>query len=61
MLHATSEKPTRKQRGRKTNFPGITADAKRLGVNRSTLWRTLTGEWNLPGLRSRYHQLQKNK
>jgi hypothetical protein len=57
MLHATREvKPKRKTR--KVQFPGITEDARRLGVNRTTLWRTLNGDWHLPGLRNRYHQLK---
>ena len=29
-----------------------------LRVNRVTLYRVLTGEWNLPGLRSRYEKLK---
>ena len=40
-------------------FPGIVADARRLGVNRATLYRTLTGEWRLPGLLGRYQKLQR--
>lgn len=42
-----------------TQFPGICRDAKKLGVNRRTLHRALTGEWNLPGLRRRYALLKR--
>ncbi len=58
MLHATSENPTAKTSRRKVQFPGITADAKKLKVNRTTLWRVLNGDWNLPGLRRRYNNLK---
>lgn len=42
-----------------TRFPGIVRDAAALGVDRVTLYRTLTGKWNLPGLRSRYEAMKK--
>ena len=42
-----------------TQFPGIVADAKALGVNRATLYRMLTGEWaQLQTLRARYDALK---
>lgn len=42
-----------------TRFPGITRDAATLKVNRTTLFRALTGEWKLPGLVGRYHELKR--
>ena len=43
-----------------TRFPGITADARALGVNRITLYRVLTGEWShLKGLQRRYAALKR--
>jgi hypothetical protein len=52
------KKGTPKRRG-KTRFPGIGRDAKALGVNRSTLFRVLSGEWGqLKSLRARYEQLK---
>lgn len=41
-----------------TQFPGIVEDAAALNVNRTTLYRTLLGEWKLPGLLKRYHELK---
>jgi hypothetical protein len=58
MLHAPKRKRTTKGRGR-TRFPGITADASALGVNRATLFRVLTGTWRLPGLLARYKALKR--
>jgi len=58
MLHATIDKSKAKSRGA-TRFPGITKAARDLGVNRVTLYRTLTGEWKLPGLLRRYEHLRK--
>jgi len=58
MLHATTPHKARKGTPRKVRFVGITSDAKALKVNRVTLYRVLTGEWNLPGLRSRYEKLK---
>ena len=46
------------QRG-PTRFPGIGQDAKRLGVNRVTLYRVLVGQWRLPTLASRYAELKR--
>jgi hypothetical protein len=42
---------------RAIRFPGITAHAKALKVNRATLYRVLTGEWRLPTLSRRYQEL----
>lgn len=53
MLQQRSTKGTTKSRVR---FPGICSDAAALGVRRETLWRALTGKWELPGLLSRYHK-----
>jgi len=55
MLHAPMAKVTTKSR---VKFPGIVEDARKLRVHRATLFRTLNGEWNLPGLRSRYEKLK---
>lgn len=40
-----------------TRFPGICRHAQILGVDRSSLYRALTGEWKLPDLVQRYHAL----
>jgi hypothetical protein len=42
----------------RTRFPGITEDAKKLGVNRVTLWRVATGRWKSRSLMRRYRQLK---
>jgi hypothetical protein len=52
----TKSKPKPKTRG-DTRFPGICRHARELGVNRVTLFRTLTGAWHLPGLKGRYEEL----
>ena len=52
-----TNRSTRKRGG--TRFPNIVADAEKLGVNRVTLYRALTGKWNLPGLRARYERLRR--
>lgn len=61
MLHATKTS-TRNREGKKgrgpTRFPGICRDAASLKVDRVTLYRMLTGQWNLPGLRRRYEKLK---
>lgn len=44
-----------------TRFPGITEDARKLGVSRTTLFRALSGVWNLPGLVKRYTEMQGQK
>jgi len=47
-----------------TQFRGITEDARKLGVNRTTLWRMLKGVpgfENLKTLRKRYEALQNKK
>jgi hypothetical protein len=54
-MHTTSKVSPIK---RVVRFLGIVADAHALRVNRSTLYRTLTGEWKLPGLLGRYAQLK---
>lgn len=46
----------RKSRG-DTRFPGICRHARALGVSRVTLWRVLTGAWELPKLKARYDAL----
>lgn len=58
MRHATNT--TNKSR-RQVRFPGIITDAETLKVNRVTLYRALTGEWKLPGLKSRYDALKKKQ
>jgi hypothetical protein len=45
----------------KTRFPGIDRDAKALNVDRTTLYRALTGAWKLPGLLRRYQELRRGK
>ena len=40
-----------------TRFPGICRHARALGVSRVTLWRVLTGAWDLPKLKARYDAL----
>lgn len=59
---------TRKTRGRPAGkaarFPGIMADAKALGVNPTTLYRTLIGApgfERLKSLRKRYDNLLETK
>lgn len=67
MLHATIKKGSTKgglvkgRPGRPSRWPDICADAETLGVNRVTLYRALTGKWNLPGLVQRYEELQRTK
>lgn len=68
MLRATKPTGKAKDYGRKSGrkggrirFPGIVADAAALQVNRITLYRTLTGQWRLPGLLKRYQQLKKER
>ena len=46
---------------RARNFPGICQDAKALGVHRSSLYRALTGRWDLPGLVQRYERLKQKR
>lgn len=58
-MPATTEKRKSKGQPRVVRFPGIAADARALGVNRTTLYRVLTGEWtHLSGLRNRYVALK---
>lgn len=50
---------TRRRAPRSGNrFPGIKRDAALLGVNRASLWRLLTGRWQLKSLRERYDALK---
>lgn len=44
-----------------TRFPGIVADAARLGVNRIHLYLVLTGQRKSPPLTVRYQKLQAAK
>jgi hypothetical protein len=66
-LHASTVETNPKNRGRastRIRFPGITADAKRLGVNRVTLYKMLAGYPGFVGLktlRRRYDRLQKRR
>lgn len=50
----STRKPTRA-----VMFPGICSDAYALGVNQTSLWRCLTGRWNLPKLEERYRALKR--
>lgn len=50
--------------GKSARFPGIMADAKMLGVNPTTLYRTLIGAPGFDGLktlRRRYDELLESK
>lgn len=58
-----NKKKKKAQRGA-TRFPGITQDAKELGVNRSTLYKMLSGYpgfENLHTLRGRYEALKQKQ
>lgn len=49
---------------KRVRFPGITADARKLGVHRVTLYKMLTGYpgfAELKTLRHRYEALQRGK
>jgi hypothetical protein len=59
MLRTTGRKTKQKQ-GR-VKYVGIVADAKKLGVNRVTLWRVLAGEWQSRSLTKRYQELKKEQ
>lgn len=65
MPHQTTKRKTRRSPGRRrgcsTRFPGICADAAALGVNRASLYRMLTGEWQLPALKKRYEALKAGR
>jgi len=50
-MNARQTKPKPRQA---TRFPGICGHARELGVDRSSLYRVLTGEWDLPRLKARY-------
>lgn len=50
------------RKGNHVRFPGITEDARTLGVNRATLYRVLTGEFHqLKTLRRRYEALKRTQ
>lgn len=49
---------TEKKPRRQVRFPGIVTDAETLGCNYRSLYRVLTGEWKIPGLKSRYEALK---
>lgn len=52
----------RKPHSKRTRYPGITADAKSLGVHRTTLWKMLSGKPGFSGLktlRRRYEALKE--
>jgi len=53
-----TDKKVKQGRG-PTRFPGITEDAVKLGVSRVSLYRALTGKWDLPKLLRRYKALKK--
>jgi len=59
MMHATKTRGKSKRGRGPTQFHGITADAKALNVNRTTLYRVLRGEWKLPTLARRYQELKR--
>lgn len=43
---------------RRIKFPGIGADAAKLGVNRITLYKVLRGQWKSKTLLARYRALK---
>ena len=52
----------RKDTPKRVRFPGIVEDARALGLNRTTLWRYLTGAWPWPRYtKLRYDQLKKSQ
>jgi hypothetical protein len=62
MMHASEIKHDKKSGRRLVKHPGITAAARRLGVNRSTLYKMLAGYpgfSNLRTLRRRYETLMR--
>ena len=48
-------------RGRPSRWPGICRDAETLGVTRTSLWRALSGHWELPKLVARYEALKESQ
>jgi DNA-binding phage protein len=59
MLTATKRKVRRKIQRGPTRFPNICEDAEKLGVDRVTLYRALSGQRpDLKGLIARYHKLK---
>jgi len=55
--HTAFPRPQKKR----VRFKGICADAEALGVHRSSLYRVLVGQWDLPGLKKAYEKLQVQK
>jgi len=51
----------RKNPGPKPEFPGLTEDAKKLGVSRYFLWRVLKGYGTSAPLLERYQKLKAKK
>ena len=49
----THQKDSRKRK-RQLRCPGVVQAAADLGVNRRSIYRVMTGQWNLPGLKARY-------
>ncbi|EIP99473.1 hypothetical protein OpiT1DRAFT_03991 [Opitutaceae bacterium TAV1] len=55
MLLKHLEKPIRKPA--RTRFPGICRTAAAMGIRRETLWKYLTGHWQMPAAtRVRYER-----
>ena len=54
MRHTSEAKPPK----RRILFPGVTADARALGVHLRTLERVLGGQWKSKILTARYRQLK---
>lgn len=59
--HRQKHKPKKRKPRGDTRFPGICRHAKLLGVNRCSLYRALTGEWDLPKLLKAYRELVKEE
>jgi hypothetical protein len=51
-----------KQKRSKTRFPGICETAQAMGIRRESLWRYLTGVWQMPAsTRVRYERALKQR
>jgi hypothetical protein len=59
-MNAKNDRETLKgvRRDSRPVFPGIVADARRLGVSRMHLWSVLSGRRESTGLVRRYHALK---
>lgn len=57
-MMAQSDKKIQRPRRRATRFPGIVADAARLGVSRIHLYYVLTGQRESRPLLARYRDLK---